>query len=65
MKHRFHGFFISIPAKFVVHDKLDPSLQLKPVLMPFGCTLSYTSPISAISAVFGYKFQGIPNLYYL
>ena len=20
----FHGFFISIPAKFVVHDELDP-----------------------------------------
>ena len=36
---------------------------LKPVRIPFGCTLSYTSPISAIPAVFGYKFRGIPNLY--
>ena len=38
---------------------------VKPVWIPFACTLSYTSPISAISAVFGYKFRGIPNLYYL
>ena len=38
---------------------------VEPVPISFRCTLSYTSPISAISAVFGYRFRGIRNLYYL
>ena len=35
---------------------------IKPARIPFGCTLSYTSPISAISAVFGYEFRGLGDV---
>ena len=52
-------------AKEVICTVQPPHVLMKPVRIPFGCNLSYTSPISEISAVFGYKFRGIPNLYYL
>ena len=37
---------------------------VKPVRIPFGCTVPYFTDFSSFSN-FGYKFRRIPNLYYL